>query len=82
MLLVAGRLSTVPGFEDFNRWAVEHEIPEEEWPEAFARWLGEQMEDSPVRFEKLESGDEQILPDSEQRDLDSLPSALERGDAD
>lgn len=72
----------MPGFEDFNRWAVEHEIPEEEWPAAFARWLGEQTGSSPVRFEKVERGDEQILPDGEQRELDSLPSALERRDAD
>lgn len=34
----------------------------------------------PVRFEKVEPGDEQILEDQEQRDLDSLPSALDRED--
>ena len=63
----------MPGFEDFERWVVENEIPEEEWPEAIARWLGEQTGDSPVRFEKVEPGDEQILADREQRELDSLP---------
>jgi hypothetical protein len=45
--------------------------------EAFARWLKEQNEGRPVRFEKVEPGDEQILPDREQRDLDALPSALD-----
>jgi hypothetical protein len=28
------------------------------------------------RFEKVEPGDEQILPDREQRDLDGVPSFL------
>lgn len=45
-------------------------------PEAAARWLSERKGE-PVRFEKVEPGDEQIL---EQRDLDSLPSALDRED--
>ncbi len=35
--------------------------------EAFARWLQEQNEGRPVRYEKAEPGDEQILPDREQR---------------
>jgi hypothetical protein len=43
---------------------------------AFARWLQEQNEGRPVRFEKVEPGDEQILPDREQRDLDGVPSLL------
>jgi hypothetical protein len=30
----------------------------------------------PVRYEKVEPGDEQILPDREQRDLDAVPSFL------
>jgi hypothetical protein len=46
--------------------------------EAFARWLKEQNEGRPVRFEKVEPGDEQILPDREQRELDALPSGLDR----
>jgi hypothetical protein len=33
-----------------------------------------------VRYEKVEPGDEQILEEREQRDLDSLPSALDRED--
>ena len=45
--------------------------------EAFARWLSEQA-GKPVRFERVESGDEQILPPREQRELDALPSGLDR----
>jgi hypothetical protein len=40
-----------------------------------ARWLGDRTGE-PVRFEKVEPGDEQILPDRAQRDLDGLPSGL------
>jgi hypothetical protein len=43
--------------------------------EAFARWLSEQKGE-PVRFEKVEPGDEQVLEDREQRELDAVPSAL------
>jgi hypothetical protein len=32
----------------------------------------------PVRFEKVEPGDEQILPPRAQRELDALPSGLDR----
>lgn len=46
--------------------------------QAFARWLKEQNEGRPVRYEKVEAGEEQILPDREQRELDALPSRLER----
>ena len=42
----------------------------------FARWLQAQNEGRPVRYEKVEPGDEQILP--EQRDLDALASGLDR----
>jgi hypothetical protein len=45
---------------------------------AIAHWLGEQKGED-VRFEKVEPGDEQILPPREQRELDALPSGLERG---
>ena len=45
--------------------------------QAFARWLKEQNEGRPVRYEKVEPGEEQILPDREQRELDALPSRLE-----
>ena len=44
---------------------------------AVARWLEEQM-GRPVRYEKVEPGDEQILPPREQRELDALPSGLDR----
>jgi hypothetical protein len=43
--------------------------------EAFARWLEEQL-GRPVRYEKVQPGDEQILGDREQRELDALPSPL------
>ena len=32
----------------------------------------------PVRYEKVEPGDEQILPPREQRELDGLPSGFDR----
>ena len=43
---------------------------------AFARWLQEQNEGRPVRYERVEPGDEQILEDREQRELDGVPSFL------
>ena len=45
---------------------------------AFARWLQEQNEGRPIRWEKVEPGDERVLPDREQRELDALPSGLDR----
>jgi hypothetical protein len=39
-----------------------------------ARWLGERT----GRYEKVQPGDEQVLPDREQRELDALPSRLAR----
>ena len=59
---------------DFDRYIAEHDIPEEEWPEAFARWIAEQTSGPVPRFEKVEPGDEQILEDREQRELDGSPS--------
>lgn len=64
--------------DDFDRWVVENQIPDEELPEAFARWLAEQTGGPVPRFEKVEPGDEQILPPREQRELDALPSGLDR----
>ena len=43
---------------------------------SFARWLQEQNGGRPVRYEKVEPGDEQILEDHEQRELDRVPSFL------
>jgi hypothetical protein len=43
--------------------------------EEIARWLGDEKGE-PVRFKKVELGDEQILEDREQRDLDAVPSFL------
>lgn len=42
---------------------------------AFARWLSEQA-GKPIRYEKVESGEEQILPPREQRELDGVDSLL------
>jgi heme oxygenase len=42
----------------------------------FARWLQEQNEGRPVRWEKVEPGDEQILPPREQREMDGVPAFL------
>ena len=61
---------------DFDRYIAEHNIPEEEWPEAFARWVVERTGHPVPRFEKVEPGDEQILEDREQRELDAVPSYL------
>ena len=48
-----------------------------EWPEAFARWIAERTGGPEPRFEKVEPGDEQILEDREQRELDGVRSALD-----
>jgi len=61
---------------DFEHYVAEHNIPEEEWPEAFAHWIAEQTGGPVPRFEKVEPGDEQILEDREQCDLDGVPSFL------
>ena len=59
---------------DFDRYVAEHNIPEEEWPEAFARWIADRTDGPVPRFEWVAPGDEQILEDREQRDLDGVPS--------
>jgi hypothetical protein len=66
----------VPGVENFDSYIAEHNIPEEEWPEAFALWIAEQTGGAQPKFEKVEPGDEQILPPREQRELDGVPSRL------
>jgi hypothetical protein len=48
----------------------------EEGPEAIVRWIAERTGGPVPRFEKVQPGDEQILPDREQRDLDAVPSFL------
>ena len=63
-------------FEDFERNVAKRGISDEERPEAFARWLAEQTGGPVPRFEKVRPGDEQILPDREQRDLDAVASFL------
>ena len=47
----------------------------EEGPEEIARLLAEQA-GRPVRFEKVEPGEEQVLSPREQRELDGVPSLL------
>jgi len=74
------RIRLVGSEADFDRYVAEHNIPEEEWPEAFARWFAEQTSGPVPRFEKVEPGDEQILEDREQRDLGGVPSLLELRD--
>jgi hypothetical protein len=51
-------------------------------PEAFARWIADQTGGPPPRFERVEPGDEQILEDREQRDLDGVPLFVALRDAD
>jgi hypothetical protein len=55
-------------------------IPKEDWPEAFANWIAERTGGPVPGFEKVEPGDEQIPPPREQRELDALPSGLDRGE--
>jgi hypothetical protein len=51
-----------------------HLVAVQTWPEAFARWIAERTGGPVPRFEEVEPGDEQILEDPEQRDLDAGPS--------
>jgi hypothetical protein len=62
----------------FDRYIAEHNIPEEEWPEAFARWIAERTGDPVPRFEKVEPGDEQILPDRELEPCETLATWTRR----
>lgn len=57
--------------------SAKHALQMDFYGEAFARWLREQNGGRPVRFEKVQPGDEQILPEREQREVDALPSALD-----
>ena len=41
---------------------------------SFACWLQDQNGGRPVRYKKVEPGEEQILPPREQRELDGIPS--------
>ena len=63
---------------DFDRYVEEHGIPEEDYPAAFAQWIAEATGGLVPRFEKVDPGDERILPPREQRELDALPSGLDR----
>lgn len=49
---------------------------------AFALWIAEVTGGPLPRFETVEPSDEQILPPREQRELDGLPSGLDRGEPD
>ena len=61
---------------DFDRYIAEHNMSKEELLEAFARWIAEQTGGPVPRFVKVEPGDEQILEDREQRELDGVPSFM------
>jgi hypothetical protein len=71
-------MPTVGTPADFDRYIAEHDIPEEEWPAAFAHWIAERTSGPVPRFEKVEPGDEQTLAPREQRELDAVPSGLDR----
>jgi len=45
--------------------------------QTIAEWLAQETGRS-VQYEKVEPGDERVLPDAEQRELDGLPSRLAR----
>jgi hypothetical protein len=45
----------------------------------FAAWLREQNEARPVRVKKVEPGDEHVLDERAQRELDAVPSRLDPG---
>jgi hypothetical protein len=48
-------------------------------PAKIAGWLSQQA-GAPIRVEPVEPGDELVLPDREQRELDALPSRLASDD--
>jgi hypothetical protein len=47
----------------------------DEQAEQIAEWFEREM-GRPVKVERVEAGDERLLPDREQRELDALPSRL------
>ena len=51
-------------------------MPTSMGPDEVAHWLSEQKGE-PVHFEKVEPGDEQVLEDPEQRELDGVASPLD-----
>jgi hypothetical protein len=53
----------------------------DEQAEQIADWL-EQAMGRPVAIERVEPGDERVLPDREQRELDAVPSRLDERHAD
>jgi hypothetical protein len=71
----------VAGFDDFDRYCADDNVQADDCGEAFARWIAERTGSPAPRFEKVEPGDEQILPEREQRDLDgghSFPALSRR----
>ena len=52
---MAATLPGVVGFADFDRYAVEHGIPEEQYPAACALWIAE-MTGGPCRGSRRSSG--------------------------
>jgi hypothetical protein len=74
-----GYAAGMPGLEDFDRYVAERRrarIPEDDYPAAFALWIAEVTGGPVPRFEKVERETSKVLPDREQRELDSLPSRL------
>jgi hypothetical protein len=61
---------------DFDRYVAEHHIPEEEWRRR-SPGGSQSTGGSMLRYEKVEPGDEQVLDEREQRELDAVPSALD-----
>jgi len=62
------------GFEDFDRYCADNNVQADDYGDAFARWIAERAGGPPPRFEEVEPGDELILEDREQRELDGVPS--------
>jgi hypothetical protein len=44
----------VASFQDFDRYCKENDIPEGDYPEAFAHWIARHMGGRVPRFEKVE----------------------------
>jgi hypothetical protein len=69
-------------FRDFDLYCEEHDVQPQQYGEAFADWLAI-VNGRPVPHEKVSPGEEQILGDRSQRELDEVPSFLAlRGESD
>lgn len=68
------------GFEDFDRYCAEKNVRPDDYGDSFARWIAERTGGRVLRFERVEPGDEQILEERTQRELDGVPSFLALGE--